>query len=301
MAYLLLGICVVTAAIQSPLKKLYQNKSSKGIYLFGAMYALVAALFFGALSLFDGGFSFEVGVLPYSLGFAACYTLCSVSGIIALGSGSLALTSLFSSYSLILPTLYGLFRWRNPVFLTQVVGLVFLLVSLYMTNMGKKSADPVAQTQKKQISFKWLIFVILMALSNGGCSILQQEQQYRFAGAYKNEFMFVALLAVVGVLLIMAVLYDRKDAKTTLRLGALPAVLTGVANGVTNLLVLVVANVMVPAFVFFPVISAGGILISYVLSITFFKEKFNAMQKIGILLGLFALVFLNLSLVRLTG
>ena len=47
------------------------------------------------------------------------------------------------------------------------------------------------------------------------------------------------------------------------------------------------------------VLSAGGLLISYTISVFFFKERFSALQKIGILLGLISLVFLNLTLVKI--
>ena len=197
---------------------------------------------------------------------------------------------------MIFPTLYGLLFWDNPVFLTQVIGLVFLLVSLYLTNMGRKN-DPTAP--KQGFSLKWLICVVLMAVSNGGCAILQQEQQRQFAGAYKNEFMFVALMAVVVVLVVIAIGCERRDLREVLRLGAVPAVLTGVFNGLTNLLVMMIANVMVPAFIFYPIVSAGGMVISYVLSLTFFKERFSRAQKTGIMLGLVALVLLNLEFVKI--
>lgn len=301
MGTFLLVVCVITAAIQSPLKKIYQNKTGKGVFLFSAMISFVAALFFGVGSLVGGDVSFELALLPYSVGFAVCYGVCIITGVLALGLGSLALTSLFASYSLIFPTLYGLLFWDNPVFLSQAIGLVFLLVSLYLTNMGnkKKGDEGEAVQEKKGFSLKWLVCVILMAVSNGGCAILQQEQQRQFEGAYKNEFMFVALMIVVVALLVVVLLRERKDAGECLRLGAVPAVLTGLCNGLTNLLVMVIANVMIPAFIFFPIVSAGGLVISYVLSVTCFKERFSTTQKVGILLGLVALVLLNLEFVKI--
>lgn len=296
MGTLLLIVCVVAAAIQSPLKKIYQSKTSKGVFLFSAMISLVAAMFFGVGALVAKP-AFEAALLPYAIGFAVCYGVCIITGVWALGLGSLALTSLFSSYSLIFPSLYGLLFWDNPVFLTQVIGLVFLLVSLYLTNMGKK--QPGEEREKQHFSAKWLICVVLMAVSNGGCAILQQEQQRQFAGAYKNEFMFIALMIVVVVLLAVGIPRERRDVRELLRFGTVPAVLTGLFNGLTNLLVMMIANVMVPAFIFFPIVSAGGMVISYVLSVTWFKERFSSVQKLGILLGLVALVLLNLEFVKI--
>lgn len=299
--YLLLAVCVVTAAIQSPFKKMYQEKTDKGAFLFSAMISLVAALFFGVGALVGGTPSFSAEVLPYSVGFAACYGVCAVSSVLALGCGSLALTSLISGYSLVLPTVYGLILWEEPLYLTQVIGFAILLVSLYLAN--KLPTDGAGN--KQRISPKWLVYVGLMFVSNGGCAIVQQLQQNKFSEVngylydYKNEFMFVALLLVVLLFVIIGLVRERRDWKLVLRLGTLPAVLTGVCNGLTNLLVMVVVGVAVRSAVFFPVVSAGGLVISYVLSVTLFKEKFSTVQKLGILLGFFAVILLNLPLVTL--
>ncbi len=293
MAYFLMVVCVITSTIQSPFKKLYQNKTPKGTFLFTALIQFTAACFFAGACLFGGGFSYEWGLLPYSLLFAFATSTCCITSVTSLRYGSLALTSLFSSYSLMLPTLYGFIRFKNPVFVSQLIGIALLLVSLYLTNMGKKDASEEAKKEKGNFK-KWLPLVIIMALTNGMCAITQTEQQHQFGGAYKNEFMVVALLVSFAVLLIVGMLKERGDVKTVVRLGAFPAVLTGAANGVTNLLVMVV-TATIAASIFFPVISGGGMVLAYIISVTLFKEKFTTGQKIGILLGVASLVFLNVS------
>ena len=293
MAYFWMVVCVITCTIQSPFKKIYQGKTNKGTFLFTAMIQLVAACFFAGACLFGGGFSYEWGALPYSLLFALATSTCCITSVTSLRYGPLALTSLFSSYSLMLPTIYGFVRFKNPVFVSQLIGIALLLVSLYLTNMGKKDGGEEAKKEKGNFK-KWLPLVIVMAVSNGMCAITQTEQQHRFDGAYKNEFMMIALLASFLVLLCVGLAKERGDAGTVLKLGALPAVLTGAANGATNLLVMVV-TATIAASVFFPVISGGGMVLAYIISVTLFKEKFTTGQKVGILLGVASLVFLNLE------
>lgn len=298
MAYFLMIVCVVTCTIQSPFKKLYQAKSNKGTFLFVSLITLAAAIFFAGACLFQG-FSFEWGALPYSLLFAFALCVCNVTSVLALRYGSLALTSLISSYSLMIPTVYGFLRFGEHVYVSQVIGIVLLVVSLYLTNMVKK--QPVAADQevkageeKKKSSFTlWLIMAVAMALSNAMCTIVQREEQVRFDGKYKNEFMLIALLVSFVAMLAVGLVRDRRDLKTVMKLGAVPAVLTGAANGATNLLVMIV-TATVATSIFFPVISGGGMVLAYVISVTLFKERFTTMQKIGILLGVASLVFLNL-------
>ena len=134
---------------------------------------------------------------------------------------------------------------------------------------------------------------IAMALSNAMCTIVQREEQVRFAGAYKNEFMLIALLASFVAMLAIGLVRERRDLKTVMKLGAVPAVLTGAANGATNLLVMI-CTATIATSIFYPVISGGGMVLAYIISVTLFKEKFTTMQKIGILLGVASLVFLNI-------
>jgi drug/metabolite transporter (DMT)-like permease len=257
------------------------------------MIQVVAACFFAGACVVGGSFSYEWGVLPFSLLFAFATSACCITSVTSLRYGSLALTSLFSSYSLMLPTLYGFIRFKNPVFVSQLIGITLLLISLYLTNMGKKDANSEAVKKEKGNFKKWLPLVIIMAVTNGMCAITQTEQQYQFDGAYKNEFMMIALLVSATVMFCLGMAKERRDISTVLKLGALPAVLTGAANGATNLLVMIV-TATIASYIFFPVISGGGMVLAYIISVTLFKEKFTTMQKIGILLGVMSLVFLNI-------
>ena len=296
MAYFLMIVCVVTCMIQTPFKKLYRDKTAKGTFLFSALIQFVAALFFVGACVYGGKFGYAWGVLPYSLLFAFVTSMCCICGVLALRYGPLALTALFASYSQMLPTLYGFVWLKEKIFVTQLFGIVFLIVSLYLTNMGRKREDGETEAaSKKKWNFKkWLPIAIVMAVTNGMCGIIQTEQQRAFGDTYKSEFMVVALAVACTVLLVVGLLNERSDIRTVVKLGAVPAVLTGVANGATNLLVLIVVP-MIGASVFFPVISGGGMVLSYIVSVTLFKERFTTMQKIGILFGVASLVLLNLK------
>ena len=128
MPYFLMIVCVVMCTIQSPFKKIYQKKSDKGTFLFVAMISLAAAFFFAGACLFQG-FSYELAALPYSLLFAFALAVCNVTSVLALRHGSLALTSLISSYSLMIPTVYGFLRFGEHVYVSQLIGIAFLVVS----------------------------------------------------------------------------------------------------------------------------------------------------------------------------
>ena len=64
-------------------------------------------------------------------------------------------------------------------------------------------------------------------------------------------------------------------------------------NGLCNLLVML-CSVLMSASVMFPIISAGGIILTAIVSVLFYKEKLTRMQYAGFVLGILAIVLLNL-------
>ena len=67
----------------------------------------------------------------------------------------------------------------------------------------------------------------------------------------------------------------------------------GLGNGVVNYLVLILSGEM-PASVMFPLISAGGILATFLVSLFLYKEKLSKYQNIGLILGIISVIFLNI-------
>jgi len=278
-AYLIL--IIIGVAGQNIAKKPYTQKvGDRGVYFFSTVLSAVALLFFVVTS---PKLHFDVSVLPYSVGFAVAYTVASVGTFFAIAYGSLSLSSLFISYSLMIPTLYGL-AIGESVGAGFWPGLGLLAVSLFLTNKPNEKAP---------VSFKWLVWVILAFVGNGMCSVVQKMQQVASGGAYKNEFMIVALAIVSVVMLIMTLCKERKDVKQCARHGWYLAVVCGVLNGGVNLFVMILSGRM-PVSLMFSLISAGGLLVTYIVSKFLYKETLTKTQFVGFLFGLLAVVFLNI-------
>ena len=67
----------------------------------------------------------------------------------------------------------------------------------------------------------------------------------------------------------------------------------GLANGLSNMLVIMCA-VLLNASVMYPIISAGGIVISSLVSIFAYREKLSTPQYIGLFLGIGAVVLCSI-------
>ncbi len=279
-----LTLTILSASAQGVAVKAFGNKTGeKGLFLFSALSRTAGILFF---ILTAGSLSFRWDVLPYAIAFGVFYGIGVIFNFLSIGSGPLSLTSLITSYSLMLPTAYGLFFLNDPISIGLFPGLLLLLVSLFLMNR-KNSSDGA------QISLKWGIFVTLTFLGNGFCSIVQSMQQRAFLGEYKNEFMVIALLFFVLITGLISLVTERKNLITCTKKGWIPAVICGLANALMNLLVMTLQNRM-PVSLLFPLMSAGSLVLTFFLSKFLYREQLSKRQLLGFILGVCSVILLNL-------
>lgn len=283
MTYFLLFLIIADQLLESLLVKQYNLKAKQNnVMLFSGVGCLFALIFFLVNS--GGKLSFNISIMPYALCFAAAFGTAVSTQVFAIKTGPLSLTSLFSSYSLLIPTLYGIVFLKERTSPMLYAGLAILCVSLFLINFKKN--------ESLKFSPVWIIFILLLFVSNGMCSTIQKMQQLKFDGAYKNEFMTAALAVVTFVLLIVGACQKGSKSemlKPCLKYGALK----GLGNGFMNYLVMVV-SALLPGAVLFPSISAGGIVLTYLFSVFVYKEKLSRMQNIGYMLGVVSVILLNL-------
>lgn len=282
--FLLISI-IIGVSLQNIVKKAYNVKVGGGVFIFSGLSSAFAALFFILSSI--GTFEFNAEFLPYSVGFSVFYSMGVAFSVLAILTGPLSLTSLITSYSLVIPAVYGIAMLGEDISKTLVIGIILLMISLFFVNMEKKD--------DKKITLKWGIYVFLAFLGNGGCSTVQKVQQVDLSGAYKNEFMIIALLITTATMLIVAAISERDKFGISIKKGFFWYAVCGIANGIVNLMVMMLTtNYNMPASVMFPLISAGGIILTVAVSMTLYKEKLTKNQIFGVILGIGAIVLLNL-------
>lgn len=280
---LLLLTIVIFVSVQSVMKKIYNTKVTGGALSFSAASCVAALVVFLITS--GGKLNFSTDFLIYSLLFAVSYSVTVVTNLLAIKTGPLSLTCLVTSFSLIVPTLYGILALDEPVSANLLIGLALLVVALILINLEEKG--------EKKITLKWVLYVVLAFVGNGMCSTVQKVQQINLAGQYKSEFMIVALIISAAAMAIFALCTEKTEFLPNLKAGFWMYAVNGLANGVTNFLVIFL-SLRTPASVMFPVISAGGIVLTFLISLFIYKEKLSTWQILGSALGLVSVIFLNL-------
>lgn len=263
----------------------HNSEYAQGGFLFTALVSLFAMLFF--LLSDRNGLQFCAQILPYSLIAGICYCTASFLTFVALGCGSFVLSNLFLSYALLFSIGYGIFFLKEPVTPFTVTGTLLLLVSIFFVRNEE------AKNDRRGVSIKWLVCILLSCIGAGMLGVLQKMQQVRFSAAYDNEFMAATLAFSALCLFVAGLITEGRPTGHIFSRGGLYAVAAGLSNGTANLLNLIV-NTMLPLSVAAPLRSGIKILFSVALARIVFREKLSVRQIVGVLTGMAALILLNL-------
>ncbi len=282
MPFLFLALAMVTGSAQTIGTKQYNVKvSRKNQYFYSAMMIAFAIVVFFIIAKFK--FNFSRSFLPYALAFGISYLCALLCSSLAISCGPLSLTSLFISFSMLIPALYGIIFLGDKMTVFFYVGLVLLVISLILIN---------AKNEKVKITPKWIILMAIAFVSNGMCSVFQTMQQRACGGKFKSEFMMCALAIAFVVLFIIGTL--QKGEKGTQLRSCIPfAAVAGSSNAALNYFIMILQGMLSPA-ILFPSYSAGSMLIMYVVSRLVYREKLSVVQTVGYGVAIASIVFLNL-------
>ena len=286
MQYALLLCTALLLTLQKVTQKRYNTICKSGALLFSGMISLCAMLVFAAVVTVDRAWNWTPHLILPAVGFGLSYAAATVFTVLAIRNGSLARTTLVTSYSLLIPALAGLLVLREPLKGTMLAGILILVLALWLTNHRRSDG---------KVTLKWVVFVTLSFAGNGLCSTVQKLAPHYIAEAklYQNMYMIAALGLSSAVLITASFLMKETDRKTTLHRGAPLALICGLCNGGVNILVLYL-NARIPASVMFPVISAGQIILVCLYSLPFCREHFTKKQWAGFAVGILSAVLLNL-------
>lgn len=286
MLLILLGL--LAHQFETMIVKHYGKKYQKGGMFFNAIICLFAMIYFIVTD--KGGFQLPKGIWIYGLFNSFMYAIGFYTGYVAYKTGSFGLTRLFTSFGVIISTFYGIVFLKEPTTIFTYIALVMILLSLFLMNYQKQDDG-----EKQKISLVWVICVLLVVLSNAAIAIIGRMQFGVYGDAYKNEFLIISLAGAALSLLILGLILERDSFRTTIKHGLLYGGAAGIFNGINNLIILVTYNYLDISFTS-PVKSGLGIVIGMLFSILFYKEKFSKRQLASAVIGIVAVVLMNIKI-----
>jgi drug/metabolite transporter (DMT)-like permease len=288
MNYLAILAAIFVFALQTVSFKIFNRTYMKNLssyFIFNFLYFTVAVLVF----LFVGGIPTYIDPYTLVLGitFGALFILTIFCFIKAMETGSMAYSSLFFSFGLIIPIIFGAFFWQEKISVIQLSSLGLLFVTFYLCSGA--SGDT-----KLKLDSKWVLFCFIAFIGNGGLMTLAKEHQILLPGKQVSEFLIISFgTAAVLSLVLFFCFYLRKQSLTHLkqRSFAIIVVAAGVTTAFGNLLGLYL-NSRVPSILQFPTVNGGIVILSTVISSLFFGERLSGKGKTGLGIGIIALVLL---------
>ena len=88
----------------------------------------------------------------------------------AMEIGPLSYTTLFFSFGLLVPIVFGLFFWNENIGILQLIGLLLLLVTFYVGNESSQNGE-------QKWGGKWLTFCIIAFIANGTLMVISKGHQ----------------------------------------------------------------------------------------------------------------------------
>lgn len=284
MGILLLVIGALLHQGESMVVRRYGRKHQGGM-LFNAIICFFSMIFFFLTD--KGGLCFPKEIFGYGLASCIMFAAGFYSMFLALQWGSFVATKLIASFSGVISICYGIVFLKEPAGVFTYIGIVLMFLSVFLMNVKEE------ESEKKSISFKWLVCVLVTAVSNGFIAVISRMQQIHFQQAYDNEFMILSFGGSCILLTLLALICQRGSLKEIVRYGTLYGALTGAFNGSNNLVNLI-TYLYIPISVATPAKTGLGCVFSFLVSVLVYREKFTKRQLVSVLIGILALVLFKL-------
>ena len=275
------------------------NKRSSGIvrgapayFAYGAYRYLLSGGMALVLLLFAGGFS---GVSLKALAISAIGAVALGStlffGLEALKSGAMVLSSMAGSAGLLLPCVFGIFMFDEPMSLMQLFGILLLILSGWLL---------IGYSKKLKGSFtpRTMLLLIGSMLSNGFTMVAQKMFSKYLPDVSVSVFSFLAF-GLVGVGMCVGLVPQLTKKENREEIKKLPKALWFYGAGLSTILLIInqlatIAAKVIPSAIMFPINDGGATIITALTGAVVFKEKLTARSVAGLALGIASLIVINL-------
>lgn len=294
MTTLLLAGTILLFVLQTLSMKLQRTEYLPQRLLVNCVFSLLAALAMAAGKLLlPELFTISSPTLLYGLLFGALFALTILFYNLAIAAGPLSYTTFYFSASMLVPTFAGILFFHEAFGLATGVAVLLFLAAFYFLNVtpsgGAARPNP-----------RWLALCALTFVCNGFLAVIQKAQQTATGGMESAGLMLVgfctaALCYAAAYFALRRGLPSQAARGRALLRQNLTAILLLALGSVGGNLLLTWLAGQVPASYLYPLVQ-GSIIVGVTLcSVLFFREKLSVRGKLGILLGVAAIVAINLQ------
>lgn len=201
---------------------------------------------------------------------------------LGLKNGVASVCTVVYSLGFIIPTLVGTYFWGEKLTVFGILGILIAAVIILLSAKKEK---------REKSKGVFLPFILVAMTASGGLGIMQKVQQTSAFAEEKEGFLAVAFFFAF-VCSLVAFLIFSKGFSFSAKACVAPT-LTGACFGGANLFNTILAGRMKSA-VFFPLQNVSVILLTAVLSLLIFRERFTLKTGAVLLLGTGVIILFSL-------
>jgi len=234
----------------------------------------------------------ELAQLFNPIMFAIFVVISNTAFFAAIRKGPASLTNTIVGFSMLIPIIFGHFFWYEHITILQVCGIILILIALFFFN--KKANENEMPMQTKKASLGWLLTSVLASFTVGCAIIFTRQNSLQFPNHFK-EYLIILNFASI-IITAPYVVWAVKKKKITLKFDPrflILMALMGIVQSMYNVFYTIYIGQFDVAY-FLPILVVSSMLLVVGFGRIYFKEKLSKFAYIGIIIGLFAIVFLSI-------
>jgi drug/metabolite transporter (DMT)-like permease len=196
-------------------------------------------------------------------------------------------TSIAGKMSVVIPVLFGIFLYNESVTFLKVIGILIALIAVYLSSV------------KEGISEKkgTLLFPVLLFLGSGAIDTLLKYIQVNFVADEDIPLFSAGLFGIAGIFgfTILAIRTIKKREAFGFK-----NMLAGIVLGVPNyysifFIIKALQNKNFESSTLFTINNVAIVILSTLVGLLLFKEKFSTKNKIGVALAILGIVLVTIA------
>ena len=293
MLYVFMAIAIVLSVFSNIILHSYKNRDFKtpgDVFLFNSGISLVWLVVLIIWSLISGDFVISRGSVFFGVIYGVTLALFLYFKTQSMSTGPVALTSLISNCAFLVATGFGVVYADEIVKPLQGVGMGIILISLLLCVNPKKSEE--------KLTLKWFIYCFAFFLAGGFIGIFYKIFNKSDAAQEVNSMMLTAAIVSSVLFAVFGFIINgvtKQQAKPKVYKKSLIYMLLRGIAGCIYIRMNVSLSGQIPSVIFFPVSNGANVILSTLCGQFLFKEKLSTQQKIGIIIGLIAIVMIGVA------
>ena len=293
---LLLALLSASAhSMNSIATRTYQTRIQRNMAAY-RLFQMSAALLISLQNLCLAGFALDLDRMGLFL--ALCYGVdLACTGILTakcFACGPMSLTSVITNACVLMPIAVGCIWYNEVMTLPQIMGCLLLAATFVLSALKPKQAGE----ENNEIPAKWYLLVFLAFFCNGMGAVLLNIYGRVAASGQRNSFLALGYFVSALIYLANHRMEVRKTGPVHLKTMVRPLLFLllamGALGGFIGNSILMSLNTAMPASLLYPLVNGGIAVIVAIASCIIFREKLTVQRLLTILVGLAAIVTLNL-------